>query len=309
MNSREEFQNSIIVPALQLIKDDNKVKKFYFLPGFLSIVFLSVVLVYQVVYTYVVILEKKEQALEVLLNFFHSSYAQETLIISAIFIIFYMLITPIFEWGLIRYIDRVEHHETPSSSDAIGFWIFRFYAVFEFNNIFGMFKLASILNWFLFALRFVGIEFLSALSIWFFIAFLFSIIIGVFIAYARYEIVLENKSVFPAIAVSSQIALLNLKTTLRLYFMMFVLNIRVVINFFLFLIFPLIFITLIGFITSQIFITIAAFILWLIFLGFVLILWYMSAVLEILTTAIWYHAYIEGKKKLSFSDEHHSDGH
>jgi hypothetical protein len=298
MSSKEDFQNSIILSSLQLIKTDSKVKKFYFLPGFLSIIFLSVLLVYQAVYTYVVILWKKEQALEVLLEFFHSTYASETLIISIVFILIYTVIMPIFEGGLIRYIDRVEHRETPSSSDALGFWIFRFYAVFEFNNIFGMFKLVSILNGYLFVLRFLWVEYIASLSILFMIALLFSIIIGIFTAYAKYEIVLENKTVFPAIAVSSQIALLNPKTTLKLYFMMFILNIRVILNFFLFLMFPLLFITLIGFITSQIFITIAALVLGIVFVFFVIFLWYMSAVLEILTTAIWYHAYIEGRKKL-----------
>jgi len=72
MSSKEDFQEHIIIPALELIKENTKVKKFYFLPGLLSIVFLSVLLMYQVTYTYVVILGKKEQALEMILSFFHT---------------------------------------------------------------------------------------------------------------------------------------------------------------------------------------------------------------------------------------------
>lgn len=298
MTGKELFQQNIILPSLEFISNDTKVKKFYFLPGLLSIIFLSVLLVYQTVYTYTVILWKKEQALEVILSFFHTAYVTEVLIISAIFIVMYVLVVPIFEGGLIRYIDVQKSGETPSSSDAFWFGIFRFYPVFEFNNIFNMFKFISIVNGYLFWLRFLGIEYLQSLSVVFFIAFIFSIVINTLIAYAKFEIVLENKTVFPAIAISSQIALLNLKTTLKLYLMMFVLNIRVIINFFLFLIFPVIFVTLIGYITSQIFITIAGIILLVIFIGFVIFLGYMSAVLEILTTSIWYNAYKEGRKKL-----------
>lgn len=261
MTSKELFQENIILPALDLISKDTKVKKFYFLPGFLSIVFLSVLLVYQTVYTYTIILEKREEALEIILDFFHASYATEILIISAVFVLMYIMIIPIFEGGLIRYIDVQKNGDEPSSSDALGFGIFRFYPVFEFNNIFNMFKFISIVNGYLFGIRFLGTEYIQSLSIVFFIAFFLSLIVNTLIAYAKFEIVLENKTVFPAIAVSSQIALLNLKTTLKLYLMMFILNIRVIINFFLFLIFPIVFITLIGYITSQIFLTIAAIVL------------------------------------------------
>ena len=75
------FTEDILNPSLELIRNDYKIKRFYFFPGLLSVVFLSVLLVYQVVYTYVVLLGKKDQALEVILAFFHSEYLTETLII------------------------------------------------------------------------------------------------------------------------------------------------------------------------------------------------------------------------------------
>jgi len=296
--SAQNFQENIILPALEIIKNDTKVKKFYFLPWLFSIVFLSILLVYQAIYTYVIILGKREEALEIILNLFHSQYVIEIIVTSIVFLLIYILMIPVFEGGLIRYIDQKTQWFAPSSSDALGFGIFRFYPVFEFNNIFSMFKFISIVNGYLFAIRFLGLEYLSALSVTFGIAFLFSLIVNTLTAYARYEIVLENKTVFQAIASSSQIALLNLKTTLKLYVMMFILNIRVIINFFLFLAFPLIFLSLVGFVTSQIFLTIAAIILGGLFIAFVLFLWYMTGVLEVLSTSIWYYAYKEGKKKM-----------
>ena len=136
------------------------------------------------------------------------------------------------------------------------------------------------------------------LSILFFIAFLFSIVLNILIAYAKYEIVLENKWVFEAIWISSQIALLNIKTTLRLYVLMFFMNIKVIVNFFIFLIFPILWAFIAGLVTSQTFAAIAFIILGVFFVFLILVLGYMTAVLDIFTTSIWYYAYKQGKQKM-----------
>lgn len=295
--NRLEFTQNILMPSLELIKNDSKIKKFYFFPGLLSVVFLSVTLVYQVIYTYVVLLGRREEALEMMLGLFHSEYIVELLITAWVFFIFYILLLPVFEWALIRYIDQKNSWEA-SRSDSIGFWIYRFAPLFEFNNIFSLFKFASILNGFLFSLRFLGVEYIASLSVIFFVAFLLSVILWVFIAYARFEIVLGNKGAFEAVWSSSKIALLNIKTTLKLYVLMFIMNLRVILNFVVFLVFPLLWIFIAGLITSQIFSIIAFTILGILFVFFVIALGYLSAVLDVFRTMIWYRAYLEWKKNL-----------
>lgn len=295
------FAKNILLPSLQTIRSDHKIKRFYFFPWLLSVIFISVLLVYQVVYTYVVLLGNKDKAWEFIIQFFHSQYLTEAAITAWVFVFFYIFLIPIFEWALIRYIDKKNQwdDEDASRSDSIGFGIFRFYPLFEFNNTFSMFKLMSIVNGFLFSLRFLGLEYVTALSIIFFIAFLFSIVLNILIAYARYEIVLENKWVFEAIGVSSQIALLNIKTTIRLYVLMFIMNIKVLINFIVFLIFPIAATFIAGFVTSQTFATIAFIVLGILFVFLIILLWYLAAVLDVFTTAIWYHAYKQWKQKLN----------
>jgi hypothetical protein len=93
----QNVKHKIITEAWELIKDDIALKKMYFFPGLLSIVFLTILLVYQSIYTYVIIFHQKEKALEIILNFFHSSYAFEIIIIFLVFIIIYILLLPIFE--------------------------------------------------------------------------------------------------------------------------------------------------------------------------------------------------------------------
>ena len=297
----DSFKQNILIPSLRTMRDDSKIKKFYFFPGLISVIFLWVLFLYQIAYTYVVLLGREEEAFSIILSYFHSEYLSIYLIIAVIFVIFYIILIPIFEWALIQYIDNTQRWEA-SRSDSIGVGVFRFYPLFEFNNIFNMFKFISIVNWFLFSLRFLGIEYLSWLWIFFSVAFLFSIIVNIIVAYARYEIVLEKKWTFEAIGVSSQISLLNIKTTLKLYFLMFIMNIKVMINFLLFLVFPIFAVFVTGFLSSSIFTTIALFILWALFIFLLLVLWYMAAVLEIFTTAIWYHAYKEWKAKLEASE-------
>gem|GEM_PF-784402 len=192
-----------------------------------------------------------------ILNFLHSQYVTEVIVSVVIFIVFYFISAPIFESSLIRYIDEKVHGNKVSISDSLGFGVFRFYPMFEHNNIFSMFKFMSLINAFLFAVRFFGVEYMSYMITVFFIAFIFSIVINTLVSYAKFEIVLQNKTVFQAIGVSSKIALLNLKTTLRLYVMMFILNIRVIFNFIIFLAFPLLVVGTVSFITSSVFLTIA----------------------------------------------------
>lgn len=123
-----------------------------------------------------------------------------------------------------------------------------------------------------------------------------------FISYAQYEIVLEKNGVFESIGVSSQIALLNIKTTLRLYTLMFIMNIRVMINFVTFLVFPLLAVSIGGWISSQFFAFLAYIILGGTFVILILFLGYMAAVMDIFSTAMWYYAYKEGRKKIADLD-------
>jgi len=219
-----KIQKNIILPAWDIIRNNGRLKKFYFFPGLLSIIFLSVLLVYQAIYTYVEVFGYKEDALRIILNFFHSSYALEVIIAWIIFLLVYILITPIFEWGLIKYIESLDNGKKPGISDSLWMWLYRFFPLFEYNNIFSEFKLISILNAYLFVIRFVGIEYFNYISYVFVFVFIFSVVINILFAYSKYVIVVWNKKMFPAIWESSKIAILNITTTFKLYFLMFILH-------------------------------------------------------------------------------------
>ncbi len=286
----------------------------YFFPGLLGVIFLTVILVYQSIYTYVVIFNKKEQVLELILKFFHSVYFVQFVIVIASILFFNFFILPIFEGGLISYINKKSTDWHASASDAIWVGLFHYLPLIEYSSIFSEFKLITIINGYLFLLRFIGLEFILYLNYFLIGAILFSFVINVLFAYTKYVIVIEGTTVLTAIGTSSKMAILNPKITIRLYFLMFVLNLRVFINFIIFLIFPVIIFSAVLYITSKVFLLIALIILWILFIGFILFLSYMATVLEIFKGAIWYFAYKESKKKLGdhsgwdthwHHDEHH----
>jgi len=293
------IKDKIIIPSWNIIKEDNKIKKFYFLPWLLSIIFLTFLLVYQFIYTWVVLFWKKEEAFVIILKFFHSDYLVETAIAFIIFLIIYFILTPIFEWGLIKYIDNRAKNINISCSEVFSLWLYKFLPVFEYNNIFSEFKFISILNFYLFTLRFLWIKYIYEISYWYIVIFIFSTILNLLFIYSKYEIVVENRWIFESIWLSSKIALLNIKNTIKLYFLMLILNIRVIFNFLIFLSFPIIMAVAVLLITSKIFLILAIWILSILFIFFIAILWYLTAVLEIFTTAIWYYAYIEWKDKIT----------
>lgn len=299
-----ETRKNIVHKAWTLIQEDFKIKKFYFFPWLISIIFLTIILVYQSVYTYVVLLDKKEAILVILLELFHSKYLIEILITFWIFLFFYLILTPIFEWWLIYYLDKKNNWEDITSSEIIWWWIYKFLPIFEYSNIFSEFKFISVVNIYLFCLRFFWIDYIWKLNYLFIFLLLLSMLINVLTSYAKFEIILNNKKAFESVASSVRIALFSLWTTIRIYFFLFIVNIRIIINFVVFLIFPIIIISALTYITSKFFLAITLVVLSIIFIFLILVLWYLWWVFEIFKTSVRYYAYIEWKKRVEkFNDE------
>lgn len=297
------LKEKIILPAWDLISNDTILKRFYFFPGLLSIIFLTILLVYQFIYTYIELFKKQDEALLLILNFFHSDYLIETIIIVLVFLILYIFLIPLYESSIINYLDKKSKCKSKDDKEEVcenmlSFWFYRFTPMFEYNNLFSEFKFISILNWYLFSIRFIWIEYILYINYIFLFFLFFSIIINILFAYSKNIIVLENKKVIESISLSSRISIFNFKITSKIYFLMFIFNIRVIFNFLIFLLFPIFIILSISFITSKIFLIITISILSILFILLIIFLGYITSVLEVFKTAIWYKAYIYWKTKL-----------
>lgn len=73
----QHLKDNIIQKAWDIVQEDSKIKKFYFIPGLISIIFLTFILAYQTIYTYVVFFNQQDQALNIILNVVHSVYIKE----------------------------------------------------------------------------------------------------------------------------------------------------------------------------------------------------------------------------------------
>lgn len=292
------LKEKIIIPAWNTIKNDSKVKKYYIIPGLLSIIFLTFLLVYQVIYTYVNIIGAEREVLEKILKFFEYDYAFWSIIAFAIFIIAYFILIPIFEWWLIKYIDLKNKSQDVSWTDAFWQWILNFLPIFKYSNLFSQFKIVSILNFYLFTIRFIGLEYIKTINIIFLTFLIVWFIINIIFVYSKYAIIVNNKPVYQALWESSRITILNLKNTIKLYFLMLFLNVRVVLNFIIFLFFPVMIVVSIWLISLKFLMILAVWILSIIFIILIFIMWYVTAVLEVFKTSIWYYAYQEWRLKL-----------
>jgi hypothetical protein len=199
---------------------------------------------------------------------------------------------------LIKYLDEKKNWVQMNSLDAVWFWLSRFLPMFEYSNVFSEFKYISILNSYLFLIRFIWIEYIKYINYLIIFILMISTFINILFAYAKYEIVLKNKWVFESIAISTQISILNLKNTLKLYILMFIINIRVLFNFLIFLFFPILLVISVSYFTTKIFLAFAIIMILIMFIFFVLLIWYVTAVLEVFKVAVWYFAYVNWRERI-----------
>ena len=303
MTSGNSFKDEIISPTWDLISDDIELKKFYFFPWLLSIIFFTGLLLYQTIYTYVEIFWKQEQAFKIILSFFHSEYVVTIAVVTVIFLIVYILVAIIFEWWLIHLINAKKNDKNMSYGDAIWRGIYSFIPIFEFNNIFSEFKLISLLNLYLFAIRFVWLNNIKYINIVFVVLILISLVMNILLWYTKYFIVLENKKAAESIWKSAHLSILNFSTSIKLYFLMLMLNTRVVINFLVFLLFPIWMAFAFIYVTSKVFLAITTIWLWILFLAFLILISYLTTVLEIFKVTAWYYAYLNGRDKIEEGNE------
>lgn len=291
------LKEKIIIPTWDIIKEDSNWKKFYFIPWVLSIIFLTTILVYQAIYTYVKIFwNENDKILKIILDFLETKIWIEIAIWLLIFLILYFILVPIFDAWLIKYIDKKVKWENISKTDAFWRWLYKFLQIFEYNNLFSPFKFLNIVNSYLFIIRFIWIEYFKITSYIFLLLLLLGTIINILFSYAKFFIVLEDKSVFQSIWESTKLSILNPKNTIKLFFIVFLLNIRVIFNFIIFLIFPIIIVSAITYISIKFLLIISLIILISIFIALIIFMWYLTAVLEVFNTTIWYKAYIYWKK-------------
>lgn len=294
------MRQEIVEPSWNLINRANSIKKFNFIPSLISTLYLSVIVLYQISYTYVILFKKKDEFFSLVVNFFHKSYFIEVIIWVAIWLILYLLLQPIAEGWVICMIEwyRWNDEQKKKISYWISQWILNFLQVFEFHNFMWLFKLLSVITFYFLLLRVVWKHYAWAISIVMWIYLIFAIFINLLFAYTRFFIIFEKKRVFEAISLSTKMTLTNIDVTLKLYYTLFLVYARVIFTVVVFTIFSWIFSFLFWYFTTQIYFIFWAVFIWIILFIFILFTSHFNSVLEIFVDALWYNAYLENKKNM-----------
>lgn len=99
------MREDIVIPAWEVASKNTEIKIFNFFPSFLSTFYLSLILLYQVSWTYINVFNLKDKFFSMVVNFVHADFFGEVLVGFLLFFFAYILITPISQGGIIALID------------------------------------------------------------------------------------------------------------------------------------------------------------------------------------------------------------
>lgn len=307
------MKEDIVIPAWEVASQSSGIKIFNFIPSLLATIYLSLILLYQVAWTYINIFNLKDEFFSVIINFVHTSYFGEVVVGFIVFFLLYIVVSPIAEGGVVSLIDaecRGADDREKSLNYGLGRGFKYFLPVFEANNITSLFKLLSIITFTIFLIRLLGVQYLGFIFTAMGFYFLLAVLINIFLAYTKFFIVLEQKKAFDAIVASSTMALDNLGITFKLYLTLILVYVRTLLTVLFFILLPFLISAIFTFITISSIKFIFLGLLGVIILVFLIFVSHLNSVLEIFVETLWYRAYMDNKSKAkphatSDHDHHH----
>lgn len=221
------MSDSILKQAYFNIVNDAKLLKLATITSiFHSLIFISLILwqsYIRVKWTDTIKLNKIQDYVQFL--FWSDQVLWIFIICIIIFIIWYFLLPPVWEWAIIHYINSEKKWWT----DSLGKWFSKFFPMFEFNALMSMF------NYIVFIIAVIRVDAMWILSnpivivvfcFWVFII----LIVNSLMPYAKFLIILDNKSLSEAMWESAKLVFENFPTTMKYILISILLYIRFVFN-------------------------------------------------------------------------------
>jgi hypothetical protein len=307
------MKERVVLPAWELITEFHSLKKLNFIPSFFGMLWLFLILIYQITFTYVFVFHKKDEFLGTLASFAHKEYFNEVLIGLAGIFLLYMILEPIALGGIIQMIDSYRKHGKEKAHHTFQgiFDGFRhFLPIFEVQNITAIFRPLSIITFYILLLRVFGLGYFTSITITMAVYLLLAFFINMCFAYSKFFIIFEGKRALESLSASTGLAVRHIGITGQLYFTMILLYLRTIIVALIFLVLPFIVSSIIAFFTimavKMIFLGIFAIISLILFIFIV----HLNSTLEIFIEATWYEAYQLCKKEdaeYGGPTEHHDE--
>lgn len=306
------MKEKIALHAWEIVTEFSSLKKVNFFPSFIGTLWLFLVLIYQITFTYIRIFHQKDKFIEMAFNFMHKTYFAEVLIGFGIFLFFYVIIAPLAEWAIIEMIHsyRRSNWEKGHRSLQGVFDGFRhFLPLFEVHNIVAIFRPLSIITFYILLLRLFGKDYFISISWAMGVYLLFAFFLNMCFAYSKFFIIFEGKPAIQSLSASTWMAVRHISITMQLYYTMILLYLRTLIVAVIFLVLPFIISAIVAWFTIisvQIWLLI---IFWILSSVLFIIIVHLNSTLEIFVEATWYEAYLICKKEDKEWDDEHGGGH
>ena len=190
------MKETIVLSAWEMVTKFHSLKKLNFIPSFAGMLWLLVILTYQMGFTYIYIFHKKDEALTALSNFFHNQYFTETMIGLGIVFLLFMFLEPIATGGMINMMRSYRDHKGQKNRRSWqGFFdgLEHFLPIFELHNLTAIFRPLPIITFYILLLRVFGKEFFVAISVIMGIYLFFAFLMNICFSYANFFVVFEKK--------------------------------------------------------------------------------------------------------------------
>jgi hypothetical protein len=89
------MKESIVLSAWEMVTNFHSLKKLNFIPSLVGMLWLFLILIYQITFTYVTVFHKKDEFFNVLYTFLHTDYVFEVGMSLIIVFVLYLILEPI----------------------------------------------------------------------------------------------------------------------------------------------------------------------------------------------------------------------
>ena len=290
----------VIHSAWQLLVDVPKLKWFAFVPSFIAVLIFVLEVCWQL-YLYFSefgVLENKVsfELIGTLVGFLFEHHLMLWAILAVIIILFFGFVVPSWMQGVLIASSKFKF-ENPGQYlslrqkmlDGFGY----FFRIFELRAILGPFEFVSIILFAATFYRYYHDSLFDLILPLLIIHIIISFFIQIFLAFVPYFIVEEDVSLSEAMKKSIGLVFLNFGATLAIILLMVLVNIRIIINVVVILGVPVAIFAAFFYFTSTFVITLT------ILLGLLAMALaaYLTAIVEVFSTAVWERSYTALKKK------------
>ncbi len=294
----------IIHDAWSLTISNSKLKWLIFIPSFVAVLIFVLEVAWQMYLYWGEFVSDHEfsiDSISFVFNFLVENNLLGWVVFGTIFILFFVFVVP--SWVHAAIIlgvkQKLNYPEKYCSvrKKLISAYDY-FFRLFELHAIAGIFSLWSIALFIATFYRIFHDSFFKLIWPILIVYAIFASIITIFISFSAYFIVCENKSLVQSINKSINLVFLNFGKTMVIILLMFLVNLRVILNVIVVLLVPIGLFAAFTYFNSSLML-ILSIVLGLGLLGFTA---YLTAILEVFSTAVWTEAFLqmrEDQKKLN----------